>query len=346
MPAFSISDNERLTDNIETMRLIMPDVLEVEREVAHEKWFAYRFMSPLAATKLFASLYRQGFRNFIEQHRDREEGQRSAGLSFSLFDQSGPQLTRVWKARQHADRHGLPYDLLINFGFAFAGRRKWHHAPTPDQMFGSKKSVDEWTRKFEVFVAANLPLIVDSMPALAAYQTEHYRGLNDQDKFRRFLLDHMSAPGKPWATKLATHCVKKRHLPLVVGIGLVPESMRPGVISDIRRDIDVGMLEIAPKRDLPDVALAPACLGLVPAHDDNAADCFLCPFSTKCHDLRKRATAEMIARYGSVSPVKRARSANDREKTKLRVRAHRRKRRAEALGSSIASASTPGGAPV
>lgn len=343
MPAFSISDSERMMDNIEAMRLIMPDVLEVEREIAHEKWFAYRFMSPLAATKLFVSLYRQRFRRFIEQHRDREQGRRSVGLSFSLFDDAGPQLTRVWKARQHADRHGLPYDLLIDFGFEFAGRRKWHHAPTPDQMFGSKGSVDEWTRKFEAFAVENLPLIVDGMSALAPYQTEHYRGLNDQDEFRRFLLTHMSAPGKPWATKLATHCVNKRHLPLAAGIELVPEAMRPGTISEIRDEIGLGLLEPAPKRDLPDVAFAPACLGLVPAHNAGVADCFICPFSTKCHDLRERATTEMTARYGSVSPLKQARSANDREKTKLRVRAYR-KRLAEAADPSVDTESTPGGA--
>lgn len=343
MPAFSISDSERLTDSTDAMRLIMPDVLEVEREVAHEKWFAYRFMSPLAATKLFVSLYRQRFRRFIEQHRDREQGQRSVGLSFSLFDAPGPQLTRVWKARQHADRHGLPYDLLIDFGFEFAGRRKWHHAPTPDQMFGSKGSVDEWTRKFEAFAVENLPLVVDGMSALAPYQTEHYRGLQDQDEFRRFLLDHISVPGKSWATKLANHCVKNRHLPLAVGIELVPEAMRPGTISMIRDDVDLGLIELTPKRDIPDVAFAPACFGLVPAHDGSAADCFLCPFATKCSDLRQRATAEMTARYGFVSPVKQTRSANDREKTKLRVRAYR-KRLADAADPSNATISTAGGA--
>lgn len=342
MPAFSISDSERLMDNIEAMRLIMPDVLEVEREIAHEKWFAYRFMSPLAATKLFVSLYRQRFRRFIEQHRDREQGRRSVGLSFSLFDDAGPQLTRVWKARQHADRHGLPYDLLIDFGFEFAGRRKWHHAPTPDQMFGSKGSVEEWTRKFEAFAVENLPLIVDGMSALAPYQTEHYRGLQDQDEFRRFLLDHMNAPGKSWAAKLANHCVKKRHVPLAAGMELVPEATRPGTISEIRDDIDLGLIEPAPKRDLPIVGLAPACLGLVPAHDHGAADCFLCPFAKKCHEFQRRAITEMTARFGSVSPLKRARLANDREKTKLRVRAYR-KRLAEAADASVAAESTLGG---
>lgn len=331
MPAYSVSEDERFAENINTMRLIMPDVLAIERELAHEKWFAYRFMSPLAATRLFASLYRQRFRKFIERHRDRNEAQRSVGLSFSLFDRPGPQLTRVWKARQHADRHCLPYDLLIDFGFEFAGRRKWHHAPTPDQMFGSRASVDEWSRKFEAFATENLPLLVDVMSALEPYHTGHYRGLGDQDEFRRFLLDHIREPGKPWAVKISNHAIRKRHVPLDAAIELVPEAMRSGVVSDIRRDIESGLLQPMPKTDLPDVAFAPACLGIVSAHNDGDADCIRCPFATKCHELRNRAIGEMTSRYGSVSPVKRTRSTNAREKTRLRVRKFRSRRAAGSI---------------
>jgi hypothetical protein len=49
-------------DTIEMSRLIMPDVIEREREFAHSKWFPYRFISPLRATKHFAALYRRAIR--------------------------------------------------------------------------------------------------------------------------------------------------------------------------------------------------------------------------------------------------------------------------------------------
>ncbi len=334
MPAYSISDEERLADSRAAMRLIMPDVLEVEREVAHEKWFAYRFKSPLAATKLFASLYRQGFRKFIERHKDRGDSQSSNGLSSNLFDQPSAQLTRVWKARQHADRHCLPYNLLIDFGFEFAGRRKWRHAPTPDQMCGSRESVEEWTRQFEPHAVANLPLIVDTMPAVAPYQSEHYRGLADQDEFRRFLLDHISAPGKSWSTKIANHCVKSRHLPLKAGVGLVAEHLRQSVVSDIRHDIELGLVELAPKVSLPEVAFAPACLGIVPAYQEFDPQCAVCALSKKCRELRELATTEMLEAHGSLSPLKEARLENEREKTKWRVREFRKRKAAASTSSA------------
>lgn len=47
-----LSFEDRVRDNITALRLVMPDVLMRERERAHTKWYAYRFMSPLEATKL------------------------------------------------------------------------------------------------------------------------------------------------------------------------------------------------------------------------------------------------------------------------------------------------------
>lgn len=342
MPAYSVSDNERLSDCVEAMRLIMPDVLEVEHELAHEKWFAYRFMSPMAATQLFASLYRLRFRRFVAEHKDRDEAERSVGLSFSLFDAPGPQLTRVWKARQHADRFCLPYDLLINFGFDFAGRRKWRRAPTPAQMFGSRDSVEEWTRKFELYAEENLGLLVDSMPALAPYQNEHFRDLRDQSKFRDFLTRHIQIPGKSWATKLGNHCTKKRHLPLAAGMALVPEEERQNVIDDIRRDIDLDLIEFGPKLDLPDIALAPSCIGLGPAHQKHELQCAACPFATKCRDMSVLASNTMNQQFGSVSPVEQQRLINRREKTKLRVRAHRKNKQDLASSNSPDACSLAG----
>ncbi|MGR9385183.1 hypothetical protein [Rhizobium leguminosarum] len=75
MSFYSNSSSQRLDDTLEAMRLVMPDVLEREREVANKKWFAYRFMTPLAATKHFASLYSKGFKAYIRFNGDRDEAE-------------------------------------------------------------------------------------------------------------------------------------------------------------------------------------------------------------------------------------------------------------------------------
>jgi hypothetical protein len=129
-------------------------------------------------------------------------------------------------------------------------------------------------------------------------------------------------------------------------MALVPEEMRPGVISDIRDDITLGLIEFPPKVDLPTIALAPACIGVVPAHSNHAVECTTCLFTEKCGELRHLAATTMTQCYGSLSPEKEKRLLNSREKTKLRVRAHRRNKKNPASDVVPDAFPPPGGAHV
>lgn len=138
MSLYNLSERDRLVDNVGTIRTIMPDVLARERELANSKWFAYRFMSPLAATKLFADLYRKGVKAYVRKHRDIEEAEKANGIANNIFSQASGSLTQLWQARQKTDELGLPYDLLIDFGFHFASRRRWRHTPRPIQLLEAR----------------------------------------------------------------------------------------------------------------------------------------------------------------------------------------------------------------
>lgn len=94
------SFEDRLRDNITALRLVMPDVLMRERERAHTKWYAYRFMSPLEATKLFADLYRAAFKRYVRTHRDVSDADAANGLGTRIFGRPNSSLTEVWNARQ------------------------------------------------------------------------------------------------------------------------------------------------------------------------------------------------------------------------------------------------------
>jgi|GEM_PF-5336421 len=48
---------ERLDDNITARLCIHSKYLKLEPELQDSKWFAYRFMSPLQATRKFALAY-------------------------------------------------------------------------------------------------------------------------------------------------------------------------------------------------------------------------------------------------------------------------------------------------
>lgn len=139
MSFYSNTLAQRLDDTIEVMRLVMPDVLEREREVAHKKWFAYRFMSPLAATKHFAELYSKGFKAYIRFNRDRDEAELRQGLGQNIFHKPGRSLTELWHARQRADELGLPYELLIEFGFEFARKGELEESASADAALRIRK---------------------------------------------------------------------------------------------------------------------------------------------------------------------------------------------------------------
>ncbi|WP_156877944.1 hypothetical protein [Sinorhizobium americanum] len=315
----------------------MPDLLEREREVADKKWFAYRFMTPLAATKHFAELYSKGFKAYIRFNGDRDEAELRQGLGQKIFREPGRSLTELWHARQRADELGLPYDLLIEFGFRFAGNYRWKNAPRPMQLFGSAESEVAWPLEIEKFLKEQLPLVIDRLADLPQYRVENYRRLPAQDQFRTYLVDHILASNKRWASRLAIPCIEKRHLPLLKAIKLAPKDQRWRVITELRAERDSEFLVEAPKVALPQIAFVPACFGLVAAHDAASSPCTSCAFSVMCQRMFKTASAEMIKRHGSTAPLKDERDEKRKAGQRRRTERCRAKKKVATLMSSPAA---------
>ncbi|MBD9497305.1 hypothetical protein [Ensifer sp. ENS01] len=336
MSFYSNSSGQWLDDTLEAMRLIMPDVLERERDVASKKWFAYRFMTPLAATKHFASLYGKGFKAYIRFNRDRDEAELREGLGARIFDSANRSLTELWHARQRADELGLPYELLIEFGFEFARKGGWKNPPRPMQLFGSAESDIAWPLEIEKFLNDRLPLVIDRFGDLPQYRVENYRRLRVQDEFRSYLIDRVLASTKPWASRLIGPCIEKRHLPLLLAIKLAPRDQRCRITTEFRLERESELLVEAPREALPQVAYVPACFGLVAAHRD-LSPCSSCLFNVICQQMGKAASAETIRRYGSVSLLKDERDAKRKAAQRRRTARCRAKKKAATLMSSPAA---------
>lgn len=337
MTSYSTSRREWLVDTLETMRIVMPDVLARERELAHTKWFAYRFMTPLAATKHFAAVYRNGFKAYVRIHSDLEESERRHGLGLRIFEKPSGSLTELWQARQRADALGLPYELLVEFGFHFAGRYTWRHAPRPIQLFGSKKSDVAWSLEVSKFMEDRLPLATSRLSDLPQYRNENYRHLPVQVEFRSHLLDHIRHSPKLWSARLAGPCIEKRHLPLLKAIKLVPPDQRRRVISDLRDQLECGSVTPAPVERLPEIAFVPACFGMVAAQEASSSRCAICPFLVKCRSIGNVGSTEMLSRHGSVSPVKDDRDSKRKEGQRRRTQRCRDKKAATLAASAAAS---------
>ncbi|OIS90679.1 hypothetical protein [Brucella cytisi] len=337
MIPYSPSTQRRLDDTVEAMRLLQPKVLAHERQVAHKKWYGYRFMTPLAATRYFATLYREGFKSYVRRHKDREEAERCHGLTPGIFQKPSGSLTQLWKARQRADELGLPYELLIEFGFEFASRRIWKHIPNPVQLFGSKNSSVAWPIEFEKFMKERMPLFAQRFSGLPQYRTENYRGFPVQDEFRAYLIGHIEKSERGWQQRLEGPTVRTRHLPLLIGLRLAPKDRRRRIIQDMKEDVRNSLIVPEPVEKLPLIAFAPACFGMPVAKKGvNTSNCASCPFAKKCDHFSDVAGVELLRRHPAEC-AERAEKRRQQLEGQRRRTANCRKRKEESLKMSAAA---------
>lgn len=329
MSFYCSSSSQWLDDTLEAMRLIMPDLLAHERAIAGKKWFEYRFMTPLAATQHFASLYSQGFKAHIRSTGDRDEAEVRQGLGLRLFLKPNASLTELWHARQRADKFGPPYELLIEFGFDFARRGGWKNAPRPMQLFGSTGSDIAWPLEFEKFLNERLPLLIDQFAGLPQYRIENYRYLPVQDEFRSYLVNRLSLSTRSWSMRMVSPCLEKRFLPLLSTVKLAPKDQRVRIVQNLRDELHNGLVVKASKERLSKIAFVPSCFGFIDP-EPACSTCSSCEFAIHCRQMGIAAAAEMIRRHGSVSKLKderdekrkagqRRRTARCRAKKKLAV---------------------------
>lgn len=329
---------DRVRDSITALRLIMPDVLARERERAHTKWYGYRFTSPLEATKLFANLYRKGFQRYIRTNRDIHDADAAQGLSSRLLGAPSASLTEVWNARQRADELGLPYNLLIEFGFHFAGRRTRKRAPRPGQLFDSGEAGIAWPLELEKWIVDPLHHEIQRLD-VPQYRKENFRSFPAQKEFHDYILESLVERVSAWGPKLAHHCMSRRHLPINMAIKFVPKGARASAVRNMRGELELVSRHNDETVRLPDIALAPACFGLPYAADETSTECMACPLAGRCSVARSAAMKRMLDRYGSVSPLHQSRKKNTNEKTNLRVRRYRdRKNNPHSDAVSVAGA--------
>jgi hypothetical protein len=332
MTLYATDANQWRDDTIRACRFIPPHVLAAERDLMPKKWFAYRFATPWHATQHFADLYREGFKSYNRFHKDALEAEKCKALPSRIFTHPNHYLTQLWQARQRADALGLPYELLIEFGFEFAGRRKRRRTPTPLQLFPTEEAAEAWWSELTKFLEMRLPVALSGLAGAPQYRTEHYRGLPAQDDLRAAIVDHVSEFTGLWSSKVGAVCVRERFLPLDTGIELVPENQRASVLSDIERDQELGMLVPEPLEKLAPLSFLPSCIGLPAARDTSSDACQACPNAESCGNLVKAVCGEMVRTYGSISPVKDAQDRKRRVGTRDRVRAYRaRQREAQSL---------------
>lgn len=328
MSKFHEKLSDRRIDIIKAHKLIMPDVLAKERDVAQRKFYEYRFMSPLAATQHFAQLYSQKAKAFARMNQDIETAEKVRGMGYGLFSEPSASLTEFWNARIKADSMGVPYGLLIDFGFHFASRRTWRTAPRPGQLFGSKSSGDLWIEMFEAYAEENFSLYTRELADLPQYRNENFKDFQSQNDFRDFIREVIARPGQQWDRKITQNCIELRYLPMTSTLYMVPKDLRKTTIESVRYIVSHEQVTQSPIERLPLISFVPSCFGSPYAQDLAAPECANCSFAKHCTSMCENVSTRMTARFDSLSPLKDSRDEKRKEGQRRRTARHRAKQAA------------------
>lgn len=156
---------------------VNPKLFKFEVELYGKKWFDYRNMHPTDATYLFSKSYSDAYRMISAVRFDVERAPYMKGLRGKTGDvfveQGSRNVVGLWKARQAADKYGIPYDFYCNAAMRIAESASWKHMPRPCQLYGDKilpKVVERWndelearvvTAEHEVYKAVNYVSLID-----------------------------------------------------------------------------------------------------------------------------------------------------------------------------------------
>lgn len=296
-------------------------LLSKERELTSTKWFGYRMLSPLAATKLFYELYAEARLSYVRSEID-------VGLVGRLnspkFDQlKSSDFAAAWTARQRADEYAVPYDLYIDFAHWFWGRRSRggrSRAPRINQLHFTETSRIAWQAEFAKFVLDRLELYVHKLADVPQLRSAVYRGEPAQRQTREFILELCRNGTSNWE-----NCVRKwcYDYPL-----MSPTSMR-GLLStrqDMRAVVTSLRKDPPPRSSLGqvEVDLRPACFAVPSTHDPVASVCATCSFAQGCEGASKLVTRRLIEETGHADPRRHA----EREKANAREQKSYAKKRA------------------
>ncbi|WP_028449687.1 hypothetical protein [Chitinibacter tainanensis] len=108
----------------------------VEAELYETKWFDYRFLHPVMATYWFNHCYIMAYRQFFVRTRyDYKMAEVKMPLKDALDPFANKHTTSIVRARQQADRHGIPYDFFCNSIMRIAEEQCWERHPLPAQLY-------------------------------------------------------------------------------------------------------------------------------------------------------------------------------------------------------------------
>lgn len=191
-----------IDDDMIVFAEIRQDVLDAEFGLFASKWFDYRHMTPMQATKVYIEHYGRIYREVYAETFDKNTAEHIRVVTVeSVFEglqaehgskernKAKKNLTACWRGRQVADILGMPYDLYIQLAFAYR-LRFWNqrYLPQPQHLYGEfevEKIQARWQEEqaASLFTAQHPAYLVQNY-AGAAHQDAHHEWLFRQAELR------------------------------------------------------------------------------------------------------------------------------------------------------------------
>lgn len=300
--------------------------LAKEAELVALKWPTYRFMSPAMLNEMFRKVYN----DLCKQRRPRNLDAPVAnlgGIGPKLnFGAADRQLTQLHRARQHADRTGMPYDDYLRFCFDFAERRKRGHLPRPNQLKPSLQAEAAWFSMIKGYWTPDRYWVRLSAEApLAHYRSENDAGLPAQISFREqllFLAESNDVNPTVFYERvvLANRWLTDDHLP----------SSNPEIWARAKEsaacDPRLVQTRLKEHQVLTQGDLMQSCYALPGIETATTEICATCPRRQECDQARSEVLQRVRDLHGFHDPV----TAASREKNRRRVAKSRAKKKTAA----------------
>ena len=202
-----------------TVANIDPKLLKIEPELYQSKWWDYRLLHVAQATYFFADSYLTAARRYFARNVDLDRAAtykpypgkdllaapkqlRTAKGKLSFHRDGRPRMepspskqtiAGVWKARQMADRHGIPYTFYCDTAIEYTEKGLWHRIPMPSHLYSTvipknqpwreESMVDYIVRRWKEYCAGTI--VFSDNPYFSAARNQN---TSDQIKHRVSLM--------------------------------------------------------------------------------------------------------------------------------------------------------------
>lgn len=210
------SNQDTLKDlDHKTILFVDSKLLAEECSLYASKWWDYKPLHPLEATYEYAEQFKLAVKRSIRKRKCIWMGLNYKGLKeddFLLCSKS--VITGLWKGRQMADRHGIPYDFYCSEAIRYSEQRNYTFIPHPNQMYKVrstyKKDVSMVTHIVDAWVTANINRLFYAQSKF--YSIDAYQRNRHWVEHQLYLVDLINTRSIPKYLIIGDLVYKKRML--------------------------------------------------------------------------------------------------------------------------------------